>query len=345
MIHDEMMIILLHTVVSLVLLASSISNHSIIQLVQNRVDWNHRTTFSILKTIMGCFRFQRLICMIAICYPIAALSSLSPRRIVNHMNHVNGRIQQKAKLPRGILKTFKIPRGGSLDGEEATGSIEVNEAGEQDEPIVPLEMNQEPIKTCAALTFLAPLTGAFQSAGSSYSRALVAYPIITKSLTAGLTFLLSDYSAQQIESPSDENEKKEWKHNWTRTLTSAAVGLFYFGPAAHAWYEMIFKILPGTGLFSTLQKALLGQIIFGPAFTCVFFATSLMQGGAFTMSNWASKIKSDLPGAWLAGVGFWPLVDFVSYALVPIQYIPLFVNLCSFVWTIYLSMIANKKNV
>lgn len=294
---------------------------------------------------MNSFRFQRLICMIAICYPIAALSSLSPRRFVNHMNHAaNGSIQQKAKIPRSFLKkAFQIPRGGSLEGEEA-GSIDVNEAVEQEEPIVPLEKNEEPIKTCAALSILAPLTAAFQSAGSSYSKALVANPIITKSLTAGLTFLLSDYSAQQIESPNDENEKKEWKHNWTRTLTSAAVGLFYFGPAAHAWYEMIFKILPGTGLFSTLQKALLGQIIFGPAFTCVFFATSLMQGGTFTMSNWVSKIKSDLPGAWLAGVGFWPLVDFVSYAIVPIQFIPLFINLCSFVWTIYLSMIANKKD-
>jgi protein Mpv17 len=68
-----------------------------------------------------------------------------------------------------------------------------------------------------------------------------------------------------------------------------------------------------------------------------------MQAGDFTLSSWVSKIKNDLPTAWLAGVGFWPLVDFVSYALVPLKFIPLFINLCSFVWTIYLSMVANRQ--
>lgn len=289
---------------------------------------------------MNNFHIQRLVCLFAICYPTVALSSLSPRLIQKSLGR---NLPQRVSLPR-LSKAFDIPRGG---GEEEVVESLGDEQDVVPVPIAPIEDNEVPStdKSSAALTALAPLAAAFQNAGGSYSKALVAYPIITKSLTAGLTFLLSDYSAQQIESPKDEKEKKKWKHDWTRTLTSTAVGLFYFGPAAHAWYEMIFKVFPGTGLFSTFQKAMLGQLIFGPAFTCVFFATSLMQGGTFSVKNWVSKIKSDLPGAWLAGVGFWPLVDFVSYALVPIQYIPLFVNLCSFVWTIYLSMVANKKSV
>ncbi len=140
-----------------------------------------------------------------------------------------------------------------------------------------------------------------------------------------------------------DEKDNENTHNWTRTLVSCAVGLFYFGPAAHAWYEWIFKVLPGTSLISTLQKAALGQIIFGPSFTCVFFATSLMQSGSFTLGNWFKKIKNDLPQAFISGAGFWPLVDLVSYSLIPIKFIPLFINMCSFVWTIYLSVIANKK--
>ena len=140
-------------------------------------------------------------------------------------------------------------------------------------------------------------------------------------------------------------EKKETKKNWTRIIVAALVGLLYFGPAAHSWYDMIFKILPGTSLVSTLQKATLGQLIFGPSFTCVFFATSLMQAREFSLGNWFSKIRNDLPGAWVAGLSFWPLVDLVSYSLVPVHLIPLFVNACSFVWTIYLSMLANQVAV
>jgi protein Mpv17 len=275
-----------------------------------------------------------LLFLLALCYPISGFSSITPGLtkkafLVKHL-----------PASRASPKPFhlSIPRGGSDSAEEDLNPIEEIENGAQNQQ-QPLSLLQN--KQSTALTLINPLVAALQSAGGSYSNALVAYPIITKSVTAGTTFLLSDYTAQRIERKS-EGEKS--RHDWTRTLTSAAVGLFYFGPAAHAWYEMIFKLLPGNSLFSTLQKALLGQIIFGPAFTCVFFATSLMQGGTFSINNWLSKIRNDLPGAWLAGVGFWPLVDFVSYALVPVKFIPLFINLCSFVWTIYLSMVANRSS-
>ena len=268
---------------------------------------------------------HQLLLLLTLCYPTTAFSSSLTTGLPNR------NLVQSSNKPRLLSKSplfLNIPRGGST-------STSVDET----DPKPAKQLN------AAALTFLSPLAVALQNAGSSYSNALGAYPILTKSITAGVTFLLSDYTAQLVERPSDSKSggQSEWKYNWTRTMTSAAVGLLYFGPAAHAWYEMIFKLLPGTSLFSTLQKALLGQVIFGPAFTCVFFATFLMQGGTFTLGNWAKKIKSDLPGAWLAGVGFWPLVDFVSYALVPIKFIPLFINMCSFVWTIYLSMVANRQ--
>jgi len=179
----------------------------------------------------------------------------------------------------------------------------------------------------------------FACIGKSYGSALASRPIITKSVTASIIFGISDYLAQKFEAKFDD---KPLKLNWTRAMTSMAVGLLYFGPAAHAWYDMIFKVFPGTGLLSTLQKAAMGQMFFGPSFTCIFFATSLWQSGQFTLGNWFQKIRQDLPGAWLAGVGFWPLVDLVSYSFVPVQYIPLFVNMCSLVWTIYLSVIANR---
>jgi protein Mpv17 len=69
-----------------------------------------------------------------------------------------------------------------------------------------------------------------------------------------------------------------------------------------------------------------------------------LQQGNFSFQNWIAKIKDDLPGAWVAGLGFWPLVDLVSYSLIPKDWIPLFVNACSLVWTIYLSIVANRQS-
>ena len=180
--------------------------------------------------------------------------------------------------------------------------------------------------------FVAPLL----SLGKQYSAALERAPIFTKSVTAGFIFALSDYLAQRFE------KKEGSKQDWTRTMTSAAVGLFCFGPAAHAWYNMIFRVFPGSGLLSTLQKAAMGQLFFGPSFTCIFFAASLIQTGQFSLANWFRKIRSDLPGTWVSGLCFWPLVDLVSYSVIPVQFIPLFVNVCSLVWTIYLSTVANR---
>ena len=137
--------------------------------------------------------------------------------------------------------------------------------------------------------------------GTWYASQLATRPIVTKSVTAALIFAASDASAQTIENKGNEEQKRDN----IRTLVSSLVGLLYFGPAAHYWYDMIFKILPGTSLISTLQKATLGQLIFGPSFTCVFFAISLFQAKSFTLGNFIRKVKADLPGAWKAGLGFW----------------------------------------
>jgi len=194
--------------------------------------------------------------------------------------------------------------------------------------------------TASSAMVLAPIF----SFGKFYANSLEKRPIFTKSVTAGLIFTLSDWLAQRLEGKKEKDDADGGAAatDWKRTISAGLVGLLYFGPAAHAWYEMIFKILPGTSLLSTLQKAALGQLIFGPSFTCIFFGVSLLQSGTFTLASWFSKIRSDLPGAWAAGLGFWPLVDLVSYSSVPKDYIPLFINACSLVWTIYLSLVANR---
>ena len=172
--------------------------------------------------------------------------------------------------------------------------------------------------------------------GAAYSSALVSNPIITKSLTSGAIFALSDQTAQGIESA--ERDLK-------RTLTSALVGLFYFGPALHYWLQMISRVLPGFAIKDTLCKTLLGQCFFGPTITCVFFGASLisMNGLAKGLAQWPKKIKQDLLVTWASGLCFWPFVDLFVYSFVPIAWIPLGYNVASFIWTIYLSIQATKS--
>ena len=158
--------------------------------------------------------------------------------------------------------------------------------------------------------------------------------------------MASDYCAQLIERNSnngtDEEDNNKMPLVWSRMVTNFLVGLLVFGPAANIWYSTIFKLLPSTSLISTLQKAALGQLIFGPAFTSVFFGAGMIQAGSFSVGGWLQKVQQDLPAVWASGLGFWPFVDFISYKIIPVQWIPLFVNFCSFVWTIYLSIVSNR---
>ncbi|KAL7455226.1 hypothetical protein ACHAWC_007687 [Mediolabrus comicus] len=186
------------------------------------------------------------------------------------------------------------------------------------------------------------------SIGSFYAQQLRTRPIQTKSVTAGIIFGLSDYFAQTIERGKDDDDAGDGKNKkeivQSRILTSFLVGLCIFGPAANKWYSTMFKIWPSTALLPTLIKAFLGQLLFGPAFTCIFFGAGMIQSGSFTLMNWLRKIKQDLPNVAASGAGFWMPVSFVSYKFIPEQWIPLFTNVCSFVWTIYLSLVSNRRS-
>lgn len=171
--------------------------------------------------------------------------------------------------------------------------------------------------------------------GAAYAASLAARPILTKSMTSAAIFGLSDVAAQTIGGKFDDAK---------RTLTSVLVGLMYFGPALHYWLEMITKLIPGFGVKDTLCKTLMGQALFGPTITCVFFAATLIanSGLAKGLSQLPQKIRQDLLVTWSSGLCFWPFVDLICYSFVPVKWIPLSYNIASFFWTIFLSIQASR---
>ena len=307
-----------------------------------------RATTSLLVLLSLCS------CALAFSLPMAALASQTgtSRAGVSFLPRNAAATSAGGVSARRSLSQLLPLRGGAEGEEDAVAAAPEEEdippevvAEKVEDAVVeePAPVSATKSPSVALAGALAPITSVLQSAGASYSNLLNTRPILTKAVTACVIFGLSDWSAQQIEGGGSDADQDKKKKDWTRIITASLVGLLYFGPAAHAWYEKIFQILPGTSLISTLQKAALGQLLFGPSFTCVFFATSLLQSGTFSLGNWIQKIRQDLPGAWAAGLSFWPLVDLVSYSLIPAKWIPLFVNFCSFVWTIYLSMVANRR--
>lgn len=177
---------------------------------------------------------------------------------------------------------------------------------------------------------------------ANYATALAAKPILTKSLTSGAIFALSDVAGQSI-APSPQGR------DLRRTFTSLLVGLCYFGPALHYWLDMITGLIPGVGVVPTMLKTFLGQSIFGPTITGVFFASALVSGHGLVagLKRWPLKVKQDLVKTWATGLCFWPFVDLACYGLVlpylGAKWIPLTYNIASFFWTIFLSLQAARQ--
>lgn len=270
----------------------------------------------------------------------AAFASLGPTNQMG-VKRVTMPLLQRTSRGRHLM----IPRGGDQDGDvlDLDATLEVESSSSIETETSPVTTTTKATAAALSPSVVSKVMASVTSVGACYSKQLELWPILTKSYTAGLVFGLSDYFAQKIEKSNEVNGSKS-NMNWTRVVASTLVGLLYFGPAAHYWYEWIFRLLPATTLASTLYKAFWGQVLFGPSFTCIFFATILIQSGDFSLKTWWQKIRSDLPGAWLAGVGYWPIVDLISFSIVPVKWIPLFINMASFIWTIYLSLVANKKS-
>ena len=197
---------------------------------------------------------------------------------VNNNNHDNRNkivdpfIQQRRMSSSFSSRSFNrksdllriISRGGSRGGESepetTTGATNPSEAASAAVAPIPAVSSLSPIPFFGE-TIVAVLT----TLGRCYSRQLEVHPILTKSYTAGFIFGISDFCAQLIEGSSSSNQDDGLSSSgsnsidWTRTISSTLVGLLYFGPAAHYWYEWIFQLLPSTTLLSTLHKAVWGQ--------------------------------------------------------------------------------------
>eukprot|EP00929_Paragymnodinium_shiwhaense_P055623 TRINITY_DN27860_c0_g1_i1.p1 TRINITY_DN27860_c0_g1~~TRINITY_DN27860_c0_g1_i1.p1 ORF type:complete len:241 (+),score=22.66 TRINITY_DN27860_c0_g1_i1:57-779(+) len=192
------------------------------------------------------------------------------------------------------------------------------------------------LSTSASCTAWTCPVDVLQRCSASYSRFLVAQPVLAKSLTAGLIFGGADVAAQRI--------ANELRTDWKRIGSATVVGFAFFGPAAHYWFKMILRMYPKNDIWSLLAKTAWGQVFFGPYITTVFFAAALWCQQSLSWQALQRKVAADLWPTLVAGCGYWPVVDLVGFAYMPEDYIPLFLNTASFIWTVYLAFQASRRS-
>ncbi|CAN0927137.1 PXMP2/4 family protein 4 [Linum grandiflorum] len=175
---------------------------------------------------------------------------------------------------------------------------------------------------------------------SWYLDMVKARPILTKSLTASFIYTAADLSSQTISKAGSV----PYDYDLTRTSRMAGYGLIILGPSLHYWFNFVSKLFPNRDFVATLKKMAMGQAIYGPIMTVVFFSTiARLQGenGAEIMA----RLKRDLLPTMLNGVMYWPLCDFITFRFIPVHLQPLVSNSFSYLWTVYMTYMASKEKV
>jgi len=67
-----------------------------------------------------------------------------------------------------------------------------------------------------------------------------------------------------------------------RTCRMAGYGMIILGPSLHLWFNFVSKVFPKQDIISIFKKIFMGQIIYGPIMTAVFFSVNAALQGITT---------------------------------------------------------------
>ncbi|KAK4405177.1 PXMP2/4 family protein 4 [Sesamum angolense] len=127
-------------------------------------------------------------------------------------------------------------------------------------------------------------------------------PIATKSITSAFIYTAADLSSQTITAENSE------RYDLVRTLRMAGYGLLIIGPSLHYWFNLVSRVFPKRDLLSTFKKMALGQTVYGPTATTVFFSVNATLQGE-SCSEIVARLKRDLIPTLISGIMYWPLLS------------------------------------
>eukprot|EP00416_Gambierdiscus_australes_P039281 CAMPEP_0171109844 /NCGR_PEP_ID=MMETSP0766_2-20121228/71012_1 /TAXON_ID=439317 /ORGANISM="Gambierdiscus australes, Strain CAWD 149" /LENGTH=222 /DNA_ID=CAMNT_0011571635 /DNA_START=52 /DNA_END=720 /DNA_ORIENTATION=+ len=156
----------------------------------------------------------------------------------------------------------------------------------------------------------------------SYRLALQRRPLLTKATTSASLMALSDAMCQGMESSRAEVQRHQHQrpaYDWDRSARLAAIGLVYNGPLAHAWYQVLERMVqikhPAWGLGC---KMLLDAVVYSPPSVVGYVALKSRLEG----SDWRG-VRDEVRTKWWPGLvaswSFWPAANLVIFALAPLQ--------------------------
>ncbi|XP_073051594.1 peroxisomal membrane protein PMP22 isoform X1 [Primulina eburnea] len=174
-----------------------------------------------------------------------------------------------------------------------------------------------------------------------YLMQLQMHPLRTKAITAGVLMGSSNLVAQKISGVQ--------KIQLRKFLLFMLYGFAYSGPFGHFLHKVMDAIFRGkkADKRTVAKKVLLEQLTTSPwnNFFFMMYYGLVVEGIPWLLVR--KKVRNDYPKVQLTAWKFWPLMGWINYQYVPLQFRVLFHSLVASFWAIFLNLkarsIAAKK--
>mmetsp|Transcript_9052 Transcript_9052/g.9098 ORF Transcript_9052/g.9098 Transcript_9052/m.9098 type:complete len:388 (+) Transcript_9052:239-1402(+) len=185
------------------------------------------------------------------------------------------------------------------------------------------------------------------------------YPISMNGVTGGLIFVAGEITNQiSMNSTSrpifkDMHSAKQFactcdwhfKHiEWRRMESLAALGFFENGLFTLAWFRFLNQYVgKGHGTTLVLTKCLYDQVFFATQEDLLFIGMCVWSDPSLFPVAMAEVKRSFLP-TWLLDCWMWPVLNFISYAWVPVYLQPTYTAMVQFTWQLYVALVASRDH-
>uniref|UniRef100_A0AC34EZX4 Uncharacterized protein n=1 Tax=Panagrolaimus sp. ES5 TaxID=591445 RepID=A0AC34EZX4_9BILA len=132
--------------------------------------------------------------------------------------------------------------------------------------------------------------------------------------------------------------------NFKRAAGFAAIVSFCVAPLCYKWYQVIERTFPAVGpkWKLALKRMTMDQVIGAPFFSSlILFNLNMIETRSVKTS--VAKTADIVPTVLLTNYKFWPFIQMVNLALVPIQYRVVMVQFCSIFWNMYISYMQHNS--
>ncbi|XP_050310080.1 mpv17-like protein [Anthonomus grandis grandis] len=156
------------------------------------------------------------------------------------------------------------------------------------------------------------------------------HPVVKGMISYGTLWPTSCLIQQTISGKTLEN------YDWMSVFRFGLYGGLFTAPTLYAWIRVSTKLWPVTSLKTSIIKAVVEQLTYGPAaLACFFFGMTLLQGKS--VKDAKTEVQTKLLPTWKVGVCFWPIIQTVNFRYIPEHNRVPVVSACSLLWCCFLA--------